>query len=175
MPKKSAAQLDREIADVLGRQRRSHATVKTVKGSVPEIAESIVYWKERWGHTHIPTAFPKAIRHGGYTATFEGIRDPGTAQATAIWNIKRGGQEIGTMHEGWGYGWGKPTISTNKLRWSGPLPPGTSDPKSTYYGWAFDIGPSDSYKEAMAKLAKHADRLINWRKKHGKVVAQGVR
>jgi hypothetical protein len=27
----------------------------------------------------------------------------------------------------------------------------------------------------MAQFAKHADRLINWRKKHGKIVAQGTR
>ena len=80
------------------------------------------------------------------------------------------------MHEGWGYGWGRPTISTDKLTWAGPLPPGTSDPKSPYYGWAFNLGPASSNKEAMQRFAKHADRLINWRKKYGnKVVAQGVR
>ncbi len=148
--KKSGAQLDREIA------------------------ESIAYWKSR-GHAHEPTSFPKKLRHGGYTATFQGIQSPGAPQATAVWEIKRGRQEIGTMHEGWSYGWGRPTVSMRKLTWSGPLPPGTSDPRSPHYGWSFDLGPFDSYQEAMQRVAKHADRLINWRKKHGKVVAQGVR
>ena len=171
MPKKTSAQLDREIAQSLGGHRRSHAT----KGPPKEVAESVAYWKERWGHTHVPTSFPKTIRHGGYTATFRGIDEPNTARASASWEIKRGRDVVGTMHEGWGYGWGRPTISTNKLTWSGPLPPGTSDPRSPYYGWAFDLGPFNSYKEAMTAFAKHADRLINWRKKHGKVVAQGVR
>ena len=150
MPKKSAAQLDREIA------------------------ESIAYWKSR-GHAQEPTSFPKTIRHGGYTATFQGIDNPNTAHATARWEIKKGRQVVGVMHEGWSYGWGRPSVSMRKLTWAGPLPPGTSDPKSMYYGWAFDLGPFDSYKEAMEKVAKHADRLINWRKKHGKVVAQEVR
>jgi hypothetical protein len=147
---------------------------KTAKQLDAEIAESIAFWKTK-GQMETPTSFPKSIRHGGYTATFQGIQSPGTAQATAIWEIKRGRQVVGTMHEGWSYGWGRPSISMKALTWSGSLPPGTSDPKSPYYGWAFDIGPSDSYKEAMTKLAKQADRLINWRKKHGKVVAQGVR
>jgi hypothetical protein len=174
--KKSPAQLDSEIAEALadrrGQGQFAHAAIKGPPG---EIAESVAYWKERWGHIQVPTSFPKAIRHGGYTATFQGIEHPNTVQATAKWEIKKGRQVVGTMHEGWGYGWGHPTITTRQLTWSGPLPPGTSDPKSLYYGWAFDIGPSDSYKEAMTKLAKQADRLLNWRKKHGKVVAQGVR
>ena len=42
-------------------------------------------------------------------------------------------------------------------------------------GWAFDLGPFNSYKEAIVAVARHADRLINCRKKHGKIVAQGVR
>lgn len=147
--KKSASQLDREIA------------------------ESIAFWKSR-GHTQEPTAssFPKTIRHGGYTATFQGIESPNTAQATAHWEIKKGGQDVGVMHEGWSYGWGCPSVSMRKLTWSGPVPSGTSDPKSPHYGWTFDLGPFDSYKEAMEKVAKHADRLINWRKKHGKLVGE---
>ena len=175
MPKKSLAQLDREIAEALGRGKRYHATMKMTKGPSEQIAESVAYWKERWGHTHVPGAFPKKLRQGSYTATFLGIENPNTVQATAQWEIKRGRDVVGLMHEGWSYGWGKPTISTRKLTWAGPLPPGTSDPKSPYYGWTFDLGPFDSYKEAMQRFAKHADRLINWRKKHGKVVAQGVR
>ena len=152
MLKKSASQLDREIA------------------------ESIAFWKSR-GHAQEPTSssFPKTIRHGGYTATFQGIENPNTAQATAKWEIKKGRQDVGVMHEGRAYGWGRPAISMTKLTWAGTVPSGTSDPKSPYYGWTFDLGPFDSYKEAMEKVAKHADRLINWRKKHGKVVAQGVR
>jgi hypothetical protein len=140
-----------------------------------EIAESLAYWKERWGKTHVPTSFPKSLRHGGYTATFQGIRNPGTAHASAVWEIKHGRQIVGEMFDGSSYGWGRPHISTRKLTWAGPLPSGTSDPRSPHYGWSFDLGPFDSYKEAMERFAKHADRLINWRKKHGKVVAQGVR
>jgi hypothetical protein len=132
-----------------------------------EIAESVAYWKSK-GRSESPKSFPKTLRHGGYTATFNGIEHPNTAQATAKWEIKRGRQDVGTMHEGWGYGWGRPTITTRQLTWSGPLPPGVSDPRSPHYGWAFDLGPFDSYKEGMERLAKHADRLINWRKKHGK-------
>jgi hypothetical protein len=149
---------------------------KTAKQLDAEIAESLSYWKSHWGKSHVPGAFPKRLRHGGYTATFQGIDNPHTAHASAKWEIKRGRQVVATMHEGASYGWGRPTISTTQLVWAaGGLPPGTSDPKSPYYGWAFDLGPFDSYKEAMERLAKHADRLINWRKKHDKIVAQGVR
>lgn len=131
-----------------------------------EIAESIAFWKSK-GHTEVPKSFPKSLRHGGYTATFKGITSPNTPQASALWEIKRGRQVVGKMHEGWSYGWGRPTISTRELTWAGPLPPGEHDPRSPYYGWGFDLGPSDSYKEAMERLARHADRLINWRNKHG--------
>lgn len=105
--------------------------------------------------------FPKEIHCGEYIATLRGILDPGPLQSV-VWDIKR--EEIATMFEGPAYGWGKPTISIRPLVWSGKWPPGASDPRSPYYGWLFDIGPSNSYQEAMQKLAHHADRLIAWRK-----------
>jgi hypothetical protein len=99
-----------------------------------EIAESVAYWKSK-GRSESPKSFPKILRHGGYTATFKGIEHANTPMASAKWEIKRGHQVVGTMHEGWGYGWGHPQISTRKLTWAGPMPSGESDPRSPYYGW----------------------------------------
>jgi hypothetical protein len=115
-----------------------------------------------------PKTFPKRLQHGLYTATFEGFDDerfPGDTQTSAHWKITRRGKEVGTMHEG-SYGWGRPTSTMRQLVWSGVMPPGESDPRSPEYGIAFDQGPSDSYAQALAKFAKAADRLIEWRQKH---------
>lgn len=141
--KKSAAQLDREIA------------------------ESLAYWKERWGKSHVPSGFPTTLRLGAYTATFEGILHPNTAQASALWLIKRGGKVVGRMFDGSSYGWGRPHSSMRELVWGGRSPEGASSPKSPDYGMTFDQGPSDSYQEALANFARSADRLIDWRRAHG--------
>jgi hypothetical protein len=112
-------------------------------------------------------SLPKRLKHGDYIATFEGITHAGTAHASAKWKITRRGKEVGTMHEGSAYGWGRPTATTRQIVWGGVIPPGASDPRTLEYGIAFDIGPHDSHKATLAAFARAADRLIAWRKKHG--------
>ena len=73
------------------------ATKKTGAQLDREIAESLAYWKEK-GHSPVPPSFPKTIRHGGYTATFEGIAAPNTPQSTATWEIKRSSKSDGVSH-----------------------------------------------------------------------------
>lgn len=112
-------------------------------------------------------SLPKRLKHGDYVATFVEIAHPGTSHASAKWKITRRGKEVGTMHEGSAYGWGRPTTTMRQLVWSGVMPPGESDPRTPEYGIGFDQGPSDSHVTAIAKFAKAADRLIAWRHKHG--------
>lgn len=117
-----------------------------------------------------PSKFPKTLRHGLYTATFQGIKDerfPGDSLASAQWEIKRRGKVVGYMYDGRSYGWGRPHSSMNRLVWAGKHPEGASDARSPNYGILFDQGPSDSYAEALATFARAADRLIKWREQHG--------
>ena len=114
--------------------------------------------------------FPKRLRHGDYTATFEGIQNErflGDPTASARWKITRRGKEVGSMHEGHGYGWGRPTTTLRQLVWGGAMPAGESDSRTSEYGIGFDQGPTDSHAAALAQFARAADRLIAWREKHG--------
>jgi hypothetical protein len=117
-----------------------------------------------------PTSFlPKRLKHGDYVATFKGIdeRFPGDPIASARWEIKRRGKEVGTMHESSAYGWGRPTTTLRQLVWGGKMPPGASDSRTAEYGLGFDQGPADSHAEALAQFARAADLLIKWRHDHG--------
>lgn len=117
-----------------------------------------------------PASFPKRLRHGDYTATLKGVEDenyPGDPNASARWTITRRGKEVGSMHEGRSYGWGRPTTTMRQLVWGGAMPPGESDSRTPEYGIGFDQGPSDGHAAALAKFARAADRLIAWREKHG--------
>jgi hypothetical protein len=116
-----------------------------------------------------PASFPKRLRHGGYTATFQGVDEnyPGDPNASARWTITRAGKAVGTMWEGRSYGWGKPSTTMRELVWGGAMPPGESDSRTPEYGIGFDQGPAPSHEEALAKFARAADRLITWRQKHG--------
>lgn len=134
MPKKkSAAQLDREIVAALGSSD----------------ASGYVTAADRAGPR--PTSFPKRLSHGLYTATFKGIdeRFPGDTLASAHWKITRRGKEVGTMHEGSAYGWGRPTSTMRQLVWGGKQPPGASDSRTPEYGLTFDQGPADSHAEGL--------------------------
>ena len=144
--KKSAAQLTREINEALGGK--------------------YIMAADRLGER--PKSFPKRLRHGLYTATFKGIdeRFPGDKLASARWTITRRGKEVGTMHEGSAYGWGRPTSTMRQLVWGGTLPPGASDSRTAEYGISFDQQPAASHAEALANFARAADRLIEWRRQH---------
>src|SRR5512135_697603 len=130
MPKKSAAQLDREIAEALGKVEQQFG-----KPFAAEARERIAARPK----------FPMRLKHGAYTATFEGVKNeryPGDPIGTAQWEIKRGGKVVGHMYEGTAYGWGRPHSSMNPLVWAGKIPEGSSDPRSPDYGIAFDQGPA---------------------------------
>lgn len=148
---KSPKQLDREIAEALSGGSGGY-----------------VMAADRLGQR--PKSFPKKLKHGAYTATFQGLdkeRFPGDTLVSAHWKITRRGKEVGTMHEGSAYGWGRPTASMTQLVWSGVIPPGASDSRTSEYGIAFDTSPHDSYAETLAAFARAADRLIKWRHDHG--------
>lgn len=134
------------LETVGGRGLRSHATM-------------------RGGSQALETS-PKRLRHGDYIAVFEGIQNAGTPHASAKWKITRHGKEVGTMHESSAYGWGRPTTTMRQLVWSGVVPPGASDSRTSEYGLTFDQGPSDSHAQALGAFARAADRLISWRQKH---------
>lgn len=102
---------------------------------------------------------PSVVTSGLYTATLIG---------EDTWSITREGVAVGKMFESAAYGWGRPHCSMRELVWSGPWPPGASDPRSPFYGWLFDIGPEESHQKALDKFAKHAERLIAWREKQTK-------
>jgi hypothetical protein len=115
-------------------------------------------------------SLPKRLKHGDYVATFTGLdepRFPGDTLQSAHWKITRRGKEVGTMHEGRSYGWGRPTATMRQLVWAGPIPPGASDSRTPEYGIAFDTGPHDSHAATLGAFARAADRLIAWRRKHG--------
>jgi hypothetical protein len=115
-------------------------------------------------------SLPKRLKHGDYVATFTGLdkpRFPGDTLVSAHWKITRRGKEVGTMHEGRAYGWGRPTATMRQLVWSGTIPPGASDSRTPEYGIAFDTGPHEGHKATLAAFARAADRLIAWRHKHG--------
>jgi hypothetical protein len=162
--KKSPAQLQREIDEAL----RS-PTVRAAAPAVQRGGGGYVMAADRAGAGDRPKTFPKRLQHGLYTATFKGINErfPGDPLASAHWKITRRGKEVGTMHEGSAYGWGRPTSTPRQLVWGGVQPPGASDSRTSEYGLTFDQGPADGYAEALAKFAKAADRLIEWRQKHG--------
>src|SRR5512143_1659427 len=159
---KSYKQLDREIAEAL----RSPG-VRAASEAVQRGGGEYVMAVDRAGPR--PASFPKRLKHGLYTATFKGIdeRFPGDKLGSAHWKITRRGKEVGTMHEGTAYGWGRPTSTMRQLVWAGKIPEGSSDPRSPDYGIAFDQGPADSYEDALEKFARAADKLIEWRHKHG--------
>lgn len=104
----------------------------------------------------IDQGWPGRVLHvGDYTAT----------ETKTHWIITRAGAPVGKMFDGEAYG-GRPHCSMRELVWSGPCPKGASSPKSPDYGMCFDIGPHDTYAEALAAFAKAADRLIAWRVTH---------
>lgn len=154
MPK-TKRELDLDIKEVLG----SRSVAAGLKRDVGDA------WIQRARQE--PETSPKRLKHGDYIATFEGIENTGTPQASAKWKITRRGKEVGTMHESSSYGWGRPTTTMRQLVWSGVHPPGASDSRTPEYGLTFDQGPSDSHAQALAAFARAADRLISWRQKHG--------
>lgn len=110
---------------------------------------------------HVPD-----FEYGLYKAVFDKYeqRFAGDNCAHARWLIHRAEVLVGKMFDGPVYGWGRPHCSLSKLVWSGDMPPGCCDSRSVNYGMHFDVGPQESYEDALRIFAARADRLIAWRR-----------
>lgn len=114
-----------------------------------------------------PKRFPKTIRLGRYIARL----DPSLGEA--CWRVTRNGAPVGKLHDGL-YGWGRPSFTINELRWDGDALPQVLQPEARLF---YDGGPAqepaETYKDALARMAAHVERAIEWRVKQKDLVEIG--